>query len=211
MLTQATRRSTSKFIQQVPDSSPRRTLQALATALQDHDPETYEHSRRVVAFSLRLARQFCLNRMQIESLALGALFHDIGKVRVPDAILHKPGKLTEPEWLRMRNHPLYGLQILSGMKFLEGASRVVVQHHEKWDGSGYPWGLGGKEIDRNARIFAVADAFDAMTSDRVYRAGSSYEEAAAELTRAAGTHFDPNVVEAFGSIPRQEWCRDRPR
>ena len=98
----------------------------------------------------------------IEGLELGALFHDIGKVRVPDAILHKPGKLTEPEWLRMRNHPLYGLQILSGMKFLEGASRVVVQHHEKWDGSGYPWGLGGKEIDRNARIFAVADAFDAM-------------------------------------------------
>ena len=207
MLTQATKRSIYNFIRQVPDSSPRRTLQALATALQDHDPETYEHSRRVVAFSLRLAHQFCLNRVQIESLALGALFHDIGKIRVPDAILHKPGKLTEAEWLRMRNHPLYGQQILSGMKFLEGASRVVVQHHEKWDGSGYPWGLAGTAIDRNARIFALADAFDAMTSDRVYSAGKSYEEAAAEITRAAGTHFDPKVVEAFSSIPRQEWCR----
>ena len=92
-------------------------------------------------------------------------------------------------------------------QFLEGASRVVVQHHEKWDGSGYPWGLAGTAIDRNARIFAVADAFDAMTSDRVYSAGKSYEEAAAEITRAAGTHFDPKVVEAFSSVPRQEWCQ----
>src|SRR5437870_8897564 len=133
MLTQATKRSTYNFFRQVPGSSPRRTLQTLATALQGHDPETYEHSRRVVAFSLRLARRFYLNREQIESLALGALFHDIGKVRVPDAILHKPGKLTEAEWLRMRNHPLYGQQILSGIEFLEGASRVVVQHHDKWD------------------------------------------------------------------------------
>ena len=205
MLTQATKRSTSSFIPRVPDGSPRRILQALVTALQGHDPETYEHSRRVVGFSLRLARELSLDRVQMESLALGALLHDIGKIRVPDAILHKPGKLTPAEWLRMRNHPLYGQQILSGIEFLEGASRVVVQHHEKWDGSGYPWGLAGKEIDRNARIFAVADAFDAMTSDRVYRAGSSYEEAAAEITRGAGSHFDPKVVEAFCSIPRQEW------
>lgn len=211
MLTQATKRSTSSFIPPVPHGSPRRMLQALVTTLQRHDAETYEHSRRVVGFSLRLARRLLLDRAQMESLALGALLHDIGKIRVPDSILHKPGKLTEAEWLRMRNHPLYGQQILSGIEFLEGASRVVVQHHEKWDGSGYPWGLAGKDIDRNARIFAVADAFDAMTSDRVYRAGSSYEEAAAELTRAAGTHFDPNVVEAFGSIPRQEWYQYRLR
>ena len=211
MSTQAIKRSTSSFIPRVPDGSPRRTLQALVTALQGHDAETYEHSRRVVGFSLRLARQLLLDRAQMESLALGALLHDIGKVRVPDSILHKPGKLTEAEWLRMRNHPLYGQKILSGIEFLEGASRVVVQHHEKWDGSGYPWGLAGRDIDRNARIFAVADAFDAMTSDRVYRAGSSYEEATAELTQSAGTHFDPNVVEAFCSIPRQEWCQYRLR
>ncbi len=210
MLTQGIKRSTSSFIPRAADGSPRRTFQALITALQGHDPETYEHSRRVVGFSLRLAREFSLDREQMESLALGALLHDIGKIRVPDAILHKPGKLTPAEWQRMRNHPLYGQQILSGLKFLEGASRVAVQHHEKWDGTGYPWGLSGKEIDRNARIFAVADAFDAMTSDRVYRAGCSYEEAATELTRAAGAHFDPKVVEAFHRIPRQEWCPHRP-
>lgn len=203
MLTQSIKRSASS--RQVHAGSPSRLLQTLLTALRDRDAETYEHSKRVALFSLRLARELALERAEIESLALGALLHDIGKIRVPDAILHKPGKLNPEEWRRMRNHPLYGRQILSGMKFLEGASRVVVQHHEKWDGSGYPWGLAGKEIDRNARIFAVADAYDAMTSDRVYRAGLTYEAAAAELNQGAGTHFDPRVVEAFCSIPRQEW------
>ena len=205
MLTQPMKRSASSFIPRVPDDSPRLMLQALITTLQRRDAETYEHSRRVARFSLRLALELSLDRVEMESLALGALLHDIGKIRVPDAILHKPGKLTPKEWLRMRNHPLYGQQILSGIEFLEGASRVVVQHHEKWDGSGYPWGLAGKEIDRNARIFAVTDAFDAMTSDRVYRAGLTYEAAAAELNQSAGTHFDPKVVEAFCSIPRREW------
>jgi putative two-component system response regulator len=205
MLTQPIKRSASTFTPRVPHDSPRLMLQALVTTLQRHDAETFEHSRRVARFSLRLAREFFLDRVEMESLALGALLHDIGKIRVPDAILHKPGKLTPKEWLRMRNHPLYGQQILSGIKFLEGAARVVVQHHEKWDGSGYPWGLAGKEIDRKARIFAVTDAFDAMTSDRVYRAGLPYEAAAAELKQSAGTHFDPTVVEVFCSIPRREW------
>jgi putative nucleotidyltransferase with HDIG domain len=205
MLTQPIKRSASTFTPRVPHDSPRLLLQALVTTLQRHDAETFEHSRRVARFSLRLAREFFLDRVEMESLALGALLHDIGKIRVPDAILHKPGKLTPKEWLRMRNHPLYGQQILSGIKFLEGAARVVVQHHEKWDGSGYPWGLAGKEIDRNARIFAVTDAFDAMTSDRVYRAGLPYKAAAAELKQSAGTHFDPTVVEVFCSIPRREW------
>src|SRR5882762_2231111 len=205
MLTQPMKRSASNFTPRVPDDSPRLMLLALVTMLQRRDAETYEHSRRVARFSLRLARELSLDRVEMESLALGALLHDIGKIRVPDAILHKPDKLTPKEWLRMRNHPLYGQQILSGIKFLKRASRVVVQHHEKWDGSGYPWGLAGKEIDRNARIFAVTDAFDAMTSDRVYRAGLTYEAAVTELNEAAGTHFDPRVVEAFCSIPRREW------
>ena len=146
-----------------------------------------------------------MTRHQRTLLSAAALLHDIGKIRVPDAILRKPGKLTEEEWVRMRNHPLYGQQMLSGIEFLEGASRVVGQHHEKWDGSGYPWGLAGEEIDLNARIFAVADAFDAMISDRVYRAGKTYDAAAAELTREAGNHFDPQVVEAFHRISRREW------
>jgi HD-GYP domain-containing protein (c-di-GMP phosphodiesterase class II) len=105
----------------------------------------------------------------------------------------------------MREHPLHGQQILREIEFLEGAARVVAQHHEKWDGSGYPLGLKGSEIDLNARIFAVADAFDAMISDRVYRAGRSYEEAAEELDRWAGKQFDPQVVGAFHRVPREDW------
>jgi HD-GYP domain-containing protein (c-di-GMP phosphodiesterase class II) len=105
----------------------------------------------------------------------------------------------------MRRHPVHGQQILQGIKFLEGAARVVGQHHEKWDGTGYPQGLRGTEIDLNARIFAVADAFDAITSDRVYRAGRSYDVAVAELEAYAGRQFDPAVVAAFRHIPREEW------
>lgn len=198
--------SVSRLTLQLPVcGGPGPVLEALLTALHARDVETYDHSERVVAFSLRLAQELSLDRRQTKSLALGALLHDIGKIRVPDAILRKPSKLTEDEWVRMRNHPLYGQQMLSGVEFLEGASLVVGQHHEKWDGSGYPWGLTGEEIDPNARIFAVADAFDAMISDRVYRAGKSYDAAAAELTRGAGNHFDPNVVDAFHRISAPEW------
>jgi HD-GYP domain-containing protein (c-di-GMP phosphodiesterase class II) len=141
----------------------------------------------------------------MRSLEFGALLHDIGKIGVPDAILLKPAGLTEEEWVTMREHPLHGDQILRGISFLEGATRVVAQHHEKWDGSGYPRGLRGEEIDFNARIFAVADAFDAMTSDRVYRMGRPYELAAEELARCAGAHFDRQVVEAFLLVPAGEW------
>jgi putative nucleotidyltransferase with HDIG domain len=204
-LTQPIKRSASSFTPRVPNGSSRVILQTLLTALQDRDAETYEHSKRVARFSLRLARELSLDRVEMRSLALGALLHDIGKIHVPDAILHKPGKLTPQQWRQMRNHAVYGQQILSGIQFLEGAARVVVQHHEKWDGSGYPSGLAENEIDRNARIFAVADAFDAMTSDRVYRAGLTYEAAVTELNQGAGTHFDPKVVEVFCSIPRHEW------
>jgi HD-GYP domain-containing protein (c-di-GMP phosphodiesterase class II) len=141
----------------------------------------------------------------MKSLEFGSLLHDIGKIGVPDAILRKPAKLTSEEWIKMREHPLHGQQILREIRFLEGASRVVGQHHEKWDGSGYPLGLHGEEIDLNARIFAVADAFDAMTSDRVYRAGRSYEVAAAELERCGSQQFDPQVVAAFHRVPKEDW------
>ena len=109
----------------------------------------------------------------------------------------------------MREHPVHGQKILRGIEFLEGAARVVAQHHEKWDGTGYPLGLKGEEIDFCARIFAVADAFDAMVSDRVYRVGRPYEVALEELGRCAGVQFDPQVVEAFRHVPRQEWKRLR--
>jgi response regulator RpfG family c-di-GMP phosphodiesterase len=183
----------------------RSTLKALTTALETRDSETHGHSERVVSYSLRLGREYGLDESQLKSLEFGSLLHDIGKIGVPDSILRKPAKLTEDEWVRMREHPLHGQQILRGIEFLEGAARVVAQHHEKWDGSGYPLGLKDNDIDLCARIFAVADAYDAMTSDRVYRRGKSYEMAAKELDDWAGRQFDPKVVEAFHRVPKSDW------
>jgi putative nucleotidyltransferase with HDIG domain len=187
------------------ERSYRMTLKALTAALETRDAETRGHSGRVVSFALRLGRELGLDGEQLRSLEFGSLLHDIGKIGVPDAILRKPAALTEAEWVKMREHPRHGARILRGIEFLEGAARVVAQHHEKWDGSGYPLGLRAEEIDLNARVFAVADAFDAITSDRVYRRGRSYEEAARELDRCAGTHFDPAVVAAFRRVPPGEW------
>ena len=183
----------------------RSTLRALTTALETRDQETHGHSERVVSYSLRLGREYGLNRAQMKALEFGSLLHDIGKIGVPDSILRKPSKLTEEEWVLMREHPLHGQQILRGIEFLQGAARVVAQHHEKWDGTGYPLGLQAEEIDVNARIFAVADAFDAITSDRVYRRGKSYEAAAKELDDWAGRQFDSKVVEAFHRVPKEDW------
>jgi putative nucleotidyltransferase with HDIG domain len=183
----------------------RSTLKALTAALETRDSETHGHSERVVTYSLRLGREYGLNSAEMKALEFGSLLHDIGKIGVPDSILRKPAKLTEEEWVRMREHPLHGQQILRGIEFLQGASRVVAQHHEKWDGTGYPLGLQKEEIDICARIFAVADAFDAITSDRVYRRGKSYEAAAQELDDWAGRQFDPKVVEAFHRVPKEDW------
>ena len=187
------------------EDSYRSTLKALTAALETRDSETHGHSERVVTYSLRLGREYGLNSEEMKALEFGSLLHDIGKIGVPDSILRKPAKLTEEEWVRMREHPLHGQQILRGIEFLQGAARVVAQHHEKWDGTGYPLGLQKEEIDINARIFAVADAFDAITSDRVYRRGKSYEAAAQELDDWAGRQFDPKVVEAFHRVPKEDW------
>ena len=189
----------------------RSTLKALTAALETRDAETHGHSERVVTFSLRLGREYGLGASEMKALEFGSLLHDIGKIGVPDAILRKPAKLTEEEWVRMREHPRHGQQILRGIKFLEGAARIVAQHHEKWDGSGYPLGLRAEEIDVCARIFAVADAFDAITSDRVYREGRSYEAAARELDEWSNQQFDPKVVEAFHRVPKEDWEELRQR
>ena len=186
-------------------SAYRSTLKALVAALEMRDKETHGHSERVVSFSLRLGRELGLNQEQMRDLEFGSMLHDIGKIGVPDAILRKPARLTDDEWKKMRQHPELGQQILGGIDFLEGARRVVAQHHEKWDGSGYPLGLQGEEIDVCARIFTVADAFDAIVSDRVYSPGKSYEMAASELQRCAGKQFDTAVVAAFQRVPREEW------
>jgi len=193
------------------ENAYRTTLQALTAALETRDSETHGHSERVVTFSLRLGREYGLTASEMKALEFGSLLHDIGKIGVPDAILRKPAKLTDEEWVRMREHPMHGQQILRGIKFLEGAAKVVAQHHEKWDGSGYPLGLKAEEIDICARIFSVADAFDAITSDRVYRQGRPYEAAAQELDEWVDRQFDPKVVEAFHRIPPEDWDELRRR
>ena len=187
------------------ETSYHSTLKALVQALETRDSETHGHSERVVTFSLRLGYELGLDRDALRNLELGALLHDIGKIGVPDAILRKPAALNHEEWDKMKLHPQHGQTILRNIPFLEIASQLVAQHHEKWDGTGYPFGLRGEDIDSNARIFTVADAFDAMVSDRVYRKGRCYEEARAEIERCAGTQFDPLVVEAFKAVPKDDW------
>src|SRR5581483_8156217 len=169
------------------------------------DVETAGHSDRVVAYSLRLGRQLGLSNNELIALEQGALLHDIGKIGVRDSILLKPGALSADEWVEMREHISHGLRIISGIDFLRGATAVVGQHHEKYDGSGYPKGLRGEQIHINARIFAVADAFDAITSDRPYRPAAPYLEARKEIVAHARTQFDPKVVTAFLQIPEREW------
>ena len=187
------------------ENSYRMTLKALVQALETRDFETHGHSERVVTYSLRLGYELGLDKESLRDLELGALLHDIGKIGVPDAVLRKPAKLDEDEWNKMKLHPIHGQKILRNIPFLEGAARIVAQHHEKWDGSGYPVGMRGEDVDIGARIFSVVDAFDAMVSDRVYRKGCSYEDALAELERCAGTQFDPLVVEAFKHVPKEDW------
>jgi response regulator RpfG family c-di-GMP phosphodiesterase len=189
----------------------RATLRALATALEARDVETKGHSDRVVAFSLELGGKLGLSQGELIALEQGALLHDIGKIGVRDSILLKRGPLTADEWVEMREHINHGLRIISGIDFLKGAAPVVGQHHEKYNGSGYPQGLIGQQIHINARIFAVADAVDAITSDRPYHKARSFEEAGQELLRCAGTHFDPEIVKVFMSMPLAFWRELRAR
>jgi len=182
----------------------RATLRGLARALEARDVETGGHSDRVVAYCLRIGQELGLTQKELIALEQGALLHDIGKIGVRDSILLKPGPLTEPEWVEMRQHVTHGLSIIRGIDFLSGAGAVVGQHHEKFDGSGYPNGLIGESVHIHARIFAVADACDALTSDRVYRSACPHGEACVEIRKHLGTHFDPRVVEAFLGIPEPQ-------
>jgi putative nucleotidyltransferase with HDIG domain len=202
-------REAKQFVGQLDESEEveRAILESLLVALKTRDADTYDHSKRTVKISLLLGRECGLDHLEMRSLEFGALLHDIGKIGVPDNVLRKPGKLNAFEWATMRRHPLLGEGILSGLRFLDGARTIVAQHHEKWDGSGYPLGLRGEEIALSARVLFVADAFDAMTSDRVYRPAKSYAEAVAELDACSGKHFDPRVVAAFHRFPQSDWER----
>ena len=187
------------------EHSYRATLKVLVQALETRDCETHGHSERVVTFSLRLGHELGLEEKELQDLEFGSLLHDIGKIGVPDSILRKPAKLTELEWDKMKLHPMKGYKILRNIPFLRGAATIVAEHHERWDGKGYPNQLRGEEIAFIARIFAVADAFDAMVSTRVYSKGITFEDAVGELEKNAGTQFDPVVVEAFKQVPKEDW------
>ncbi len=181
------------------------TLEALVKALDARESETRCHSLRVQGYAVRLARACGIDGQQLEEIARGALLHDIGKIGISDTILLKPGKLSDDEWVEMRKHPKLGYDILKGINFLDGAAELVLRHHERWNGSGYPGALKEDSIPFGARIFGVVDSFDAMTSDRPYRRALTYEYARDEILRLSGVLYDPRVVEAFLAIPRFEW------
>jgi putative nucleotidyltransferase with HDIG domain len=187
-------------------SSYQTTLEALATALDTRDTETLGHSLRVASYTVAVARKMGVPEPELTDIYRGALLHDVGKIGIPDAILRKPGKLTPEEWVEMRRHPEIGYRILQGINFLETAREIVLCHQESYDGSGYPRGLKGKEIPLGARIFAVVDTLDAMTSDRPYRKALPYEAAREEVLRYSGTQFDPDVVKVFLAIADEEWA-----
>jgi putative nucleotidyltransferase with HDIG domain len=181
------------------------TLEALGDALDLKDAETEGHSRRVTAYTIALARAMGLKGDDIRVVSRGAFLHDIGKMAIPDAILLKPGKLDRHERAMMREHCWRGYQILRKIPFLQDAAQIVYSHQEHYDGTGYPRRLKGEEIVLGARIFAVADTLDAITSDRPYRRASSFDAARQEIVRCSRTQFDPHVVEVFGSLSIQLW------
>jgi cyclic di-GMP phosphodiesterase len=176
------------------------TLYALVAALDAREHETSDHSQRVVRFTLAIADRMDVPAALRPDIARGALLHDIGKIGVPDAILLKPGKLTPEEWEEMRRHPQTGFKMLESIPFLAVPSEIVLTHQERWDGGGYPRGLVGEAIPLGARIFAIADTLDAITSDRPYRKGSPIEAARAEIRRFSGIQFDPRCADAFLSL-----------
>jgi putative nucleotidyltransferase with HDIG domain len=176
-------------------------LFGLINALDLRDTETQSHSRRVALYASRLAAQLELKGNDVLDVERGALLHDIGKIGVSDTILLKPGKLTDEEWVEMRRHSEYGYRIIESIDFLGNARRIVWEHHERWDGEGYPRRLSGDKICVGARIFAVIDTYDAMTSDRPYRKALPHEVAIEEITKMKGTQFDPHVADTWVTVP----------
>lgn len=181
------------------------TIRALVAALDKRDNETGGHSERVTAIALSIAYQMHLNKDLIRQIHWGALLHDVGKIGIPDRILRKQGPLTDEEWTIMKSHSQCGYEMLKGIVFLQPVLDVVRYHHERFNGTGYPQGLSGHDIPLSARIFMVADAYDAMTNDRPYRKAMDPVEALAEIERCTQTQFDPDVVVAFKLAFTQGW------
>ena len=171
--------------------------EALAEALDTREHETGDHSKRVACHTLVLARRFTADTDQLRQIYWGALLHDIGKIGIADAILLKQGTLNEDEWLEMQTHPEKGHRIVAQIPGMEQAAEIVLSHEERFDGTGYPRGLKGEQISLGARLFALIDTLDAMTSDRSYRKALSFDQARAEIVKMSGTQFDPVAVQAF--------------
>ncbi len=186
------------------------TLRAMVTALDTRDTETQGHSLRVVRFTLRLAELMGINdKNTLKIYEYGALLHDIGKIGIPDAILRKPCGLDPAEWQVMKNHPTIGYNVLKRIKFLEDAAQIVLHHHEAFDGNGYPDGLSGENIPLGARIFNIADAIDAITSDRPYKKALSFENAVSELLKHSGQQFDPAIISVFAKTSIDFWIAEK--
>ncbi len=171
--------------------------------------ETHAHSERVAQYALTLGNVLNMSTPDLTTLERGVYLHDIGKIGIPDRVLLKQDKLDDEEWHVMRQHSRLGYRLASRVDFLKGASKIILAHHERFDGQGYPYGLKGEAIPIGARVFAVVDALDAITSDRPYRRAKSFSEAREEIRRFSGQQFDPTVVEAFLSVPQQTWTTIR--
>lgn len=193
-------------IPELSNEQSNQAVEALQQALDSRDLNTHLHSLRVVCYAVRLARVLGLSQSKLSTLQVGVVLHDIGKVHVPEAVLRKPGPLSDEEWKVMKRHSALGYGMVSAVPCLREAAAIVLAHHEWYDGTGYPRGLKGEEIPFAARILSVTDAFDALTAeDRPYRSPISIEAAAEHIRVSAGTQFDPAVVEAFNAIPTDEW------
>jgi putative nucleotidyltransferase with HDIG domain len=180
------------------------TIQSLAAAIEAKDAYTHGHSRRVTDFAMATAKKMGCDEITLKTIWHSALLHDIGKIGINESILLKPGKLTNDEFAHIQSHPILGSKILESIDFLANVRAQLKYHHERWDGKGYPDKLKGTAIPFGARIIAVADTFDAMTSTRPYRKALSLAEAKNEIIRCSGSQFDPSVVEAFLKIPEKE-------
>ncbi len=183
------------------------TVRALSNAVEARDAYTGKHAERVAAYGMEIARELHIPLADAPGTEFGFLLHDVGKVAIPDAILYKTGSLTEKERALMAQHPLIGADIIRGIEFLGEAANVVRSHHERWDGRGYPDGLAGEQIPIAARVFAVADVLDALTSDRPYRPASPLSVAREMIVAESGSHFDPQVIEAFRAIADETFRR----
>lgn len=176
------------------------TIIGLVSALDLREHNTRMHSQRVRVYTELIASRLVVDEKMKREIGLAALLHDVGKIAVPDQILLKPGKLTDQEWEEMRKHPEAGYRIVRQIGFLKDAAEIVYSHHEQFDGRGYPRGLKGEDIPLGARIFMVADVYDALTSERPYHSPVTYDEAIAEIKRLSGSHFDPAIVDTFMAI-----------